>query len=113
MTRISDYRFGHVTVEGRELTRDVIILPDRIVENWWRRNGHELVMEDLEDVVDDLPQRLIVGMGADRRMQPDPGTLERLCGRGIEVECLPTDEAVARFAKVDPRTTAAALHLTC
>jgi hypothetical protein len=113
MTRIADYRFGHVTVEGRELTRDVIVLPDRVVENWWRRNGHELVMEDLEDVLDDLPQRLIVGMGADRRMRPDPGTLQRLRGRGIEVECLPTEEAVARFAELDPRTTAAALHLTC
>jgi hypothetical protein len=33
--------------------------------------------------------------------------------RGVEVECLPTDPAVARFAELDPATTAAALHLTC
>jgi hypothetical protein len=113
MTRIADYRFGHVTVEGRELTRDVIVLPDRVVENWWRRNGHELVWEDLEDVVDELPSRLVVGMGADQRMRPDPSTLERLHGRGVEVECLPTASAVTRFAELDPAETAAALHLTC
>jgi hypothetical protein len=113
MPRVGDYRFGHVTVEGRELTRDVIVLPDRVVESWWRANGHELVWEDLEDVVDDLPPRLVVGMGADGRMRPDPTTLERLRGRGVEVECLPTAEAVARFAELDPETTAAALHLTC
>ena len=77
MRRIQDYRFGHVTVEGRELTRDVIVLPDRVVENWWRANGHELVWEDLEDVIDELPPRLVVGMGADRRMRPDPEALSR------------------------------------
>ena len=113
MPRIAGYRFGHVTVEGRELTRDVILLPDRVVENWWRANGHELVWEDLEEVVDELPLRLVVGMGADQRMRLDPDALERLRGRGIEVECLPTADAVARFAELDPTSTAAALHLTC
>jgi hypothetical protein len=33
--------------------------------------------------------------------------------RGVEVERLPTDRAVARFAELDPGKTAAALHLTC
>jgi hypothetical protein len=113
VSRIADYRFGHVTVDGRELTRDVIVLPDRVVENWWRRNGHELVWQDLKEVVDDFPPRLVVGMGADQRMRPDPDTLDRLRGRGIDVECLPTDRAVERFAELDPATTAAALHLTC
>jgi hypothetical protein len=29
------------------------------------------------------------------------------------VEVIPTAEAVRRYAELDPRTTAAALHLTC
>ena len=33
--------------------------------------------------------------------------------RGIEVEVLPTENAVARYGELDPRSTAAALHLTC
>jgi hypothetical protein len=113
VSRIDDYRFGHVTVDGRELTRDVIVLPGRIVENWWRRDGHALCWEDLEDVIDELPARLVVGLGADQRMRPDPATLDRLRERGIDVECLPTDRAVERFAELDPAMTAAALHLTC
>jgi hypothetical protein len=32
---------------------------------------------------------------------------------GIEVEVLPTAEAVERYGRLDPRKTAAALHLTC
>jgi len=113
MPRIGDYRFGRVTVEGRELTRDVIVLPGRVVENWRRRNGHELVWDDLTDVVDELPPRLVVGMGADLRMRPHQDVLDRLLDRGVDVECLPTPNAVVRFAGLDPSATAAALHLTC
>jgi hypothetical protein len=113
MARIGGYRFGHLTVDGRELTRDMIVLPGRVIENWWRREGHELVWDDLDAVAAELPDRLVVGTGADERMRPDPATLDRLRARGVDVECLPTDRAVARYAELDPATTAAALHLTC
>ena len=46
-------------------------------------------------------------------MRPDPDVLHRLQERGVEVEYLPTDRAVARFAELNPAETAAALHLTC
>jgi hypothetical protein len=113
MPEIRDYRFGRLLVDGREETRDVIVLPERVVRHWWRRDGHALVLEDLEDVLDDLPERLIVGMGAASQMRPDPALSARLRERGVEVECLPTDRAVVRFGELDPARTAAALHLTC
>ena len=113
MERIRDYRFGHVVVDGQAHTRDVIVLPTRVVGSWWRAQGHELVLEDLDDVIDELPERLVVGCGADARMRPDPATLDELRRRGIEVEVLPTAEAVRRFVECDPARTAAALHLTC
>ena len=113
MTRIDEYGFGHVVVDGRRETRDLIVLPARVVRNWWRRDGHTLVLEDLEGVLEELPERLIVGTGASSRMRPDPATLEQLRERGVEVECLPTDRAVIRFGELDPARAAAALHLTC
>jgi hypothetical protein len=100
-------------VDDRELTRDVIVLPTRVIENWWRRDRHELAWVDLEDVADELPSRLVVGTGADERRRPDPDVLDLLKERGVEVECLPTDRAVARFAELDPAIVAAALQLTC
>jgi hypothetical protein len=47
------------------------------------------------------------------QMRPDPGALEALRARGVDVEVLPTAEAVERYGRLDPRKTAAALHLTC
>jgi hypothetical protein len=113
MARIEGYRFGHVLVDGTEHTKDVIVLPDRIVSNWWRVEGHGLQMKDLVDVLDDLPERLVLGTGADGRVVPDREVLQRLEERGVRVEVLRTDRAVTRYGELDPRRTAAALHLTC
>jgi hypothetical protein len=111
--RIEGYSFGRVLVDGREETADVVVLPGRVLRNWRRREGHSLVIEDLEEVLDDLPERLLIGTGADGRMFPDPVTLELLRERGVEVETLRTDEAVRRYGELNPAATAAALHLTC
>jgi hypothetical protein len=113
MARIDHYEFGRIVVDGREERRDLIILPDRVVRNWWRQDGHALVLDDLAEVLDELPSHLVVGTGADGRMRPDPDTLQRLKQRGMTVETLPTGPAVRRFAELDPARTAAALHLTC
>ncbi len=113
MPRIEEYRFGQLVVNGEEQTRDVIVLPDRVVTNWWRADGHRLVLADLDDVLEELPEHLVVGTGAYGQMRPDPETVEQLKKRGVEVEALPTGEAVRRYGELDPRRTAAALHLTC
>jgi len=113
VARLENYSFGRLKVDGSEQTRDLIVLPDRVVTNWWRRDGHSLAMEDLDEVLDDLPERLILGVGAYGRLHPDPDVISELERRGTAVECLPTDEAVRRYGELDDRRTAAALHLTC
>jgi hypothetical protein len=113
MPRIEHYEFGRARIDGQEYSRDVIVLPDRVVPDWWRRDGHSLVMEDLDAVLDELPETLVVGTGADGRMSPDREALDGLRSRGIQVETLRTTEAVRRYGELDPATTAAALHLTC
>src|SRR2546425_9859078 len=93
MSRIEDYEFGKVTVDGNEQRKDLIVLPGRVVSNWRRKDGHSLVMEDLEEVPDDLPELLILGTGHDGQMRPKPQTIDELRERGIQVEVMPTGEA--------------------
>jgi len=45
------------------------VAPDRVVTNWWRREGHSLTLDDLDKVLDALPERLLIGIG---RLHPDP-----------------------------------------
>ena len=113
MAHVDGYSFGQVSVDGVEQTHDLIVLPDRVVTNWWRREGHSLALEDLEEVLDELPERLIVGVGAYGRLRPDPAVIAELERRGVAVECLLTDAAVHRYSELDARSTAVGLHLTC
>jgi hypothetical protein len=113
MAHIEHYEFGRIVVDGQEERRDLIILPDRVVRNWWRQDGHALILEDLDEVVDDLPEHLVIGTGAHGQMRPDPHALERLQARGVTVESLPTGRAVRRYGELEPARTAAVLHLTC
>lgn len=113
MASIEDYRFGRVVIDGEEHTKDVIVLPGRVVPNWWRKEGHSLVVEDLDEILTELPSHLVVGTGAYGRMKPDRKALEDLEERGVTVEALPTDNAIRRYRELDPARTAAALHLTC
>ena len=62
MPTLEGYRFGNLIVDGQ--TRDVIVLPGQVITNWWRLEGHRLVLEDLENVRQDLPEHLIIGTGA-------------------------------------------------
>jgi hypothetical protein len=113
VARIEAYEFGRVLVDGDVHRRDVIVLPGRVVPGWRRREGHGLVLEDLDDVLDELPARLVIGTGAYGRLEPDPEAIEALRRRGITVDTLPTGEAVRLFQELEPTRTAAALHLTC
>jgi hypothetical protein len=113
MARLEDYSFGRLTVDGQEHKRDLIVLTDRVVPDWRRRDGHSLAMEDLDEVLDDLPARLVLGVGAQSQLRPDPAVIAELERRGVTVECLTTDAAVRRYGQLDERRTAAALHLTC
>jgi len=113
MARLGDYSFGSLEVDGRRHTRDLIVLPTRVVPDWWRREGHSLAIEDLDEVIDELPDRLILGCGAHGRLEPPQAVLDQLRAQGVEVEAMPTADAVQRYGELDPERTAAALHLTC
>jgi hypothetical protein len=116
VARIESYTPGRIVIDGVEFNRDVIVLPGRVQSDWWRRDGHSLVIEDLDDVLDELPERLILGCGYAGRLQPEPSVIEALAKRGVKVESLPTDRAVERYEELearDPAVVAAALHLTC
>jgi hypothetical protein len=58
MPQLRDYSFGRIVVDGQEHDRDLIVLPYRVIANWWRRDGHSLALEDLREVHDELPEKL-------------------------------------------------------
>jgi hypothetical protein len=112
--RITRYSFGSITVGDKTYTSDVIIFPDKISSSWWRKEGHYLQSEDLEEVVGSGIKFLVIGTGASGVMQVPQETFKFLASNGIEVYALRTPEAVEMYNKLEAdKPVVAALHLTC
>lgn len=111
---IDSYSFGHITVDGRSYTSDLIIYPERVDSSWWRKEGHKLQLQDLQDVLEYRPEVLLVGQGNPGRMKVPDELVRELEQRGIRVWFGPTEEAVQRYNKLGTsKRVVAALHLTC
>lgn len=112
--RIIRYRPGSIQINGEKHTRDVIILPDRVVAGWWRREGHSLWPEDLEEVFEAAPEVLVVGTGIVGRMEVPDYTRKQIEAAGIELIVQRTEAACRTYNSLrETRRVAAALHLTC
>ncbi len=112
---IDAYRFGNIEIDGCKYTSDVIILPMGVKDRWWREQGHNLIPDDLTDVMEASPDVLVIGQGANGYMQVSGEASATLAGARIEAICLRTDEAVGAYNERSERgeKVAAALHLTC
>lgn len=111
---IEDYRFGQIRIDGQEYRNDVIVFPDHVEPEWWRLDGHSLAMEDLETVLGAQPETLIVGRGANGRMQVPEGTRRAIEEAGISVLAHRTEQAVRVYNEMREKgSVVAALHLTC
>ena len=113
--RITDYRFGHIEVDGVKYSADLILLPDRIVEGWRRQKGHSLAPDDLKEVVSAQPNILVVGTGNSGQMKVSEDTLQYLANNGVELRVAKTAEAVKLFNQLCEKfsSVAGAFHLTC
>jgi hypothetical protein len=107
--------FGSIQIEGKNYTTDIIIYPDgRVSDNWWRRHGHRLRLEDIENLILAKPDVIVIGTGVYGRMLPDSGLEKSVKDQGIELILAPTGDAVSRFNQLQSsRKTGAGFHLTC
>jgi hypothetical protein len=112
---IEAYRFGRIDIDGHAYTSDVIITPERVVDTWWRKEGHTLALTDLDDVVTATPDILVVGTGYFGRMNVSDEARRYLEARGIRVREARTRQAVEDFNHLQEQhaRVVAALHLTC
>jgi hypothetical protein len=112
--RIEAYDFGSITIDGKTYDRDLKIVGGKIVPEWWRREGHKLLPEDIEDVLEAKPGVLVVGTGYDGLMRVSDAVARRLAGAGIDLVARPTREAIEEFNRLaETGTIAFAAHLTC
>jgi len=114
MNTIDNYRFGLVVIGGKKYTSDVIISLSSVKSDWWRKQGHQLCLGDIADIINENPEVLVVGAGAFGLVQVLPEIEGELNTRGIELIVENTDKACYTYNQLcHSRRIVAALHLTC
>jgi hypothetical protein len=112
--RLRDYRFGQITVDGRTYQKDILVYDHGVIPNWWRRQGHSLVPDDLTEVMAKEPRTLVVGCGAYGALVVPESTKAWLEEQGVELIALPTAKACSAYNdRQCEGGVVAALHLTC
>lgn len=114
--KINKYSFGKMVIGEKTFTSDLIIFPNgTIQENWWRAKGHNLIPDDISNVLKIKPEKLIVGTGAYGLMRVSEKVTETCKGKGIEILAHKTAKAVQLYndQSEDESSIAACFHLTC
>ncbi len=114
---IDSYDFGVMVINGKRYASDVIVFPEKIIDGWWRREGHKVYTEDLKEILEHKPKLevLVVGTGYYGLVKISPEASEALKSHGIELVAQPTGEAYQTFNKLlkSNKRVAGAFHLTC
>ena len=115
MLEIQDFSFGKMVISGKTYTKDLKIGGDTIIFPWWRKEGHRVVLEDVEDLLKHDIEILILGQGEPGMMKSDISLKNYLKNKKITLIEKPTKDAISEFNTLirKGRKIAAGFHLTC
>ncbi len=113
--QVEEYEFGRIKISGKNYTSDVIVSGDAVEEGWWRKEGHEVNMEDINPILKFNPEVVVFGTGYYGRVKVKDEVVKELEKRGIRVLTLKTQDAVAAYRKLveEGKKAVLAAHLTC
>lgn len=113
---IDSYKFGQIIINGEIFNKDVIIFPDHVYSNWWRKEGHLLQLVDIQESLEVLrPQTVVVGTGKFGIMKIDEEVRTYLLENHIELYAEPTTKAVKIYNRIIllNNRVLGTFHLTC
>jgi hypothetical protein len=100
---------------GSLFCQDLKIIGEKIVGNWWRKEGHRLDLADVTDILTASPEVFVVGMGYAGLMEVSNSLRSALKNHKVRLIADKTPEAVKTFNQLHSkgRRVAGAFHLTC
>lgn len=109
---VTGYGHDHVMVNRRRYDRSLVILPERLIENWEVPAFSSLAREHIQFLVSLEVEIVLLGTG-ERLRFPDPSLLEPLVTAGIGYEIMDTHAACRTYniLMAEDRKVVAALIL--
>ncbi len=106
------YGTGYVMVNNLRYERSLVVLPDRLVEDWGVAAPEAMTVAHMEGLAALAPEVLLLGTGA-RLVFPEPALLAPLAAAGIGLEVMDTSAACRTYniLMAEGRRVAAAIIL--
>lgn len=112
--KIDTFIFGAITIEGKTYTKDVLVFPDRVSDDWRREEEHRPQISEFAEIVKAEPEILIIGTGYAGVMSIPDQIRNYLTSKGIEVRVDKTARAVDLYNSLrQNEKVIAAFHITC
>ena len=108
------YNFGKIIINSEEYHSDIIIHKNSIDDNWWRKESHNLCLEDIKKALNNKPETLIIGTGYYGLMKVPLELIKYLESNNIEVIIKKTKDACDEYNTLyQKKNVVAVFHLTC
>ena len=113
---IDQYTTGsHMTVDGTKYHQDLKIIRGEVKGNWWRRQGHRLDTNDIQDILSAKPEVLVIGTGYAGNLHIPGAVRQKIENHHIKIIAATTADATKTFNRLEAegKNVAGAFHLTC
>ena len=107
------YEFGRIVIDGKEYTKDVIIVEGKVHPNWFRKQGHFLSKADLGPILEAKIHTLVIGTGHSGVMRVGEDVRAYCKEKGINLIEMMSGKAVDKINEIMGSGVAAGIHLTC
>ena len=101
--KIEAFSFGSITIGGRIYTKDVIVFPDHVFEDWKREEEHRPQISEFSEIVKAEPDVLVIGTGYAGVMSIADQIRNFLTSKGIDVRVEKTSRAVELFNELQDK----------
>ncbi len=113
--KIQSYHFGYIEIDGKSYRKDIKLIGERVVPDWWRSTGHRVELSDVEDLLDTDAEICIFGTGASGLMRVSEAVKSAFQNRGTKVLIEKTESACDTYNRLfqNGKKIVAGFHLTC
>lgn len=112
---IEKYTSGRIIINNKTYHQDLKIIQGQVLDNWWRKTGHQVDVNDMKDVLDASPDIIVIGTGYAENMRVSEALTAETRQRDIKLVAEDTYKAVKTFNELfsKGKNVCGAFHLTC
>ena len=112
---ITEFSFGRIVVGGQICNSDIKIVQGNLALNWWRKSGHSVEIDDVQDVLDSGSEILVIGTGQPGYMKITESLRRHLETNNIQLIEEPTAKAIQTFNRfyTEGKRVSGGFHVGC